>query len=105
MATVSNVLMLMNVTSLLATTITQPTMTTPSALISTYIMNHHVTQLQNALILLVHTLVPVATVILVMVTLVLISTNVTRPYRMETKNVVILTETSSQPNHIIPMVH
>ena len=69
------------------------------------LMNAARTVTITALIILVHTLVPVATVILVMVTLVLISTNVTWPYRMETENVVILTETSSQPNHIMPMVH
>ena len=55
------------------------------------VMSHHVTQMRNPLIILVHTLVPVATITLVMATLVLISTNVTRPYRMETESVVILT--------------
>ena len=74
----------------------------PDVSISTNVMNHHVTQMHNALIILVHTLEPVATVILVMATLVL--TNVTRPYQTETENVVILTETSSQPNHYMPML-
>ena len=48
----------------------------------------------NALIILVHTLVPDITIILVMATFVSISTYSTRPYQTETENVVILTETS-----------
>ena len=56
----------------------------PDVSISTNEMNHHVTQMHNALIILVHTLVSVPSVILVMATLVLISTNVTRSYQRET---------------------
>ena len=66
----------------------------PDVSILTNVMNHHVTQMHNALIVLIHTLVPVVTVILVMATLVLILTNVTLPCQTETENVVILTETS-----------
>ena len=66
----------------------------PDVSILTNVMNHHVTQMYNALIVLIHTLVPVATVILVMVTLVLTLTSVTLPCQTKAENVVILTETT-----------